>query len=880
MRRFLLIVVIAVSSCGVTFAQAPDRSGIAPEALADAKKALADYEARVAKLRGSSDANVKAFLPTAEYLCIGLRNFIDPAPWEAANGQPLIAPADDQRYAKVGRISFVKGIASELDKILPELEAGRNPYVKYSGSTLVAYRSSLDGRLLAVRMAIPAGYDPAKSYGLKYQNSSSSGVTGNAQRPLYIRYADSTRADVLSAVISDRGECNYGNDIHEQETVEALGELIRMFHVDPARIVKEGGSKDGYTSVSIAIHYPHLLAATFADTANSLPDGSIDSRPLPCYAPFRDQMNAFIMADNLYDLPSVIATGFDGDHLNTLTMGALLEKLNAPNKILRIVTEDGHGVSGRSYAEFGKWLPEQRLDPYPKRVYVSTSTLRYNKFYWVELDRLEHENRFARMRVDALAGNRIEVETHNVVRFSLVTLDKLVDAGKPVALEIDDQRLAPVMPAAGELHFARKDGKWAAAATRSDGGVVKKHGLAGPMMDGWIQPCLHVIGTLGGDEETARLREMMMTEVRFLRSETCGFRSMDHAVKLDTQVTAQDIRDRNLILWGSERTNRLIRDVNGKLPVRLDGNKVVVGSRSYEYDDVGLALIYPNPLNPERYVMVFSGNTWMAQEAGWISQWSDDKAVKTVNYFKIGNGYPMLPDYFIFRQNRKGLSPTWGATFANPATSVLEGGYFDADWKLTDDDAFAWRNPAPQTNAPLSVPKCVRPAVPARAIGASTDEKPPVMTATPGTLKLGAAEEKDGLLYHFSAAHRGRFFYREFGSVFTSPEKLIVLEVRVTNKSAGKAFVYPALKTEDAPALELAGKQVKPFALRTEQAFPATDPGEGFRIVFLYRADAAKADKLVVKGVGLKKDLALSLSGADLVDGDYNPDRLTEGATW
>ena len=106
---------------------------------------------------------------------------------------------------------------------------------------------------------------------------------------------------------------------------------------------------------------------------------------------------------------------------------------------------------------------------------------------------------------------------------------------------------------------------------------------------------------------------MMAAEVRYLRNDNCGYRSMDYAVKYDTQVTPEDIRDYNLILWGNNKTHALIAKINSQLPVKLDGHKVIAGETIYDYDDVALAMIYPNPLNRERYVMIYSGNVWLAR---------------------------------------------------------------------------------------------------------------------------------------------------------------------------------------------------------------------------------------------------------------------------
>ncbi len=847
---------------------------------AEAQAKLAEHALRIRKVKAKADPAAALYLPSAEYMLGCLRNYLNPRAWEAVNGRAFVAKSNLKRVGKTGFDKVVRSFVAELDMLMPEIEAGRNPYRKHSGNTLVAYRSALDGRLLAMRVIIPAGYDPKKKYALDISNSSSGGATGGQMRPKWLRVG-SGAGDTIRAVISDRGECHYGNDIHEAETIEAIGALQRLFSIDPSRISKTGGSKDGYTSVTLGMHYPHLFKAVVGTTANSLPDGTINSCKVPCFTPGREQMNAYLQAETMYSLPAAIITGFDGDHTNSTLMGALFEKLGAPDKVIRVEPEGGHGTTRWTQKEVNEWRKGLRLDAYPKRVYVSTNSLRYHKFYWVEVDALARENHFGLMRVDALPGNRIEIEAHNVARFSLVTLNGVVDAAKPVTVEINDVPIKDIRIAEGRLSFVRQGDVWAVDKGRQIRGPVKKHGLSGPVIDGWIRPAVHVIGTLGGEEETNRLRNMMATEVRAWRSETCGFRSVDHPVRRDTQLTAEDIRDRNLILWGNDKTNAVIKKINGKLPIRLDGHKVIVKDQVYDYDDVALAMIYPNPLNPERYVLIYSGNVWMAGSMNYFRKSSPDGGKKTIDYFKIPGAYPTLPDWFVFRQNRVGLSQYYRPTYQKMKASGLEGGFFDGNWQLADDDVFHWKNGVPQKNAPLKVLKIVRPAVPAPVIDTEADRAaPPKMTATPGRLTLGTAQEEDGLLYHFSAAHLGRHFYREFGSVFTTPEKVIVIEVRVENRGKDQAFTYPAMAVKDMPQLKMGGVLAEPFSVTTEQAFPAIGKGESFRMVLLYRATVDKAAPMAVAGVGLRKSLTLALTTGELKKADYNPRHYREGATW
>ncbi len=70
------------------------------------------------------------------------------------------------------------------------------------------------------------------------------------------------------------------------------------------------------------------------------------------------------------------------------------------------------------------------------------------------------------------------------------------------------------------------------------------------------------------------------------------------------------IASSNLVLWGDPSSNAVIRRIADRLPIRWDGGKVVVGGRSFPADTHAPILIFPNPLNPSRYVVLNSGFTF------------------------------------------------------------------------------------------------------------------------------------------------------------------------------------------------------------------------------------------------------------------------------
>jgi hypothetical protein len=96
---------------------------------------------------------------------------------------------------------------------------------------------------------------------------------------------------------------------------------------------------------------------------------------------------------------------------------------------------------------------------------------------------------------------------------------------------------------------------------------------------------------------------------RAIRQWRAQFRG-DARVKDDATITDDDIASANLILWGDPQSNSLIKRIADKLPIRWQGDNLVVGRDRYPAADHVPVFIYPNPLNPKHYVVLNSGFTF------------------------------------------------------------------------------------------------------------------------------------------------------------------------------------------------------------------------------------------------------------------------------
>jgi hypothetical protein len=131
-------------------------------------------------------------------------------------------------------------------------------------------------------------------------------------------------------------------------------------------------------------------------------------------------------------------------------------------------------------------------------------------------------------------------------------------------------------------------------------------------------------------------------------------------VKADADVSDADIAAHNLVLWGDPASNKVLAKIADKLPVKWSAEGVQLGKQKYKPDGHALVLIYPNPLNQKRYVVLNSGFTF-----------------REYDYLNNARQIPKLPDYAVIDL----------ATPPNARTpgGIATAGFLDEDWKLPKD---------------------------------------------------------------------------------------------------------------------------------------------------------------------------------------------------
>lgn len=172
--------------------------------------------------------------------------------------------------------------------------------------------------------------------------------------------------------------------------------------------------------------------------------------------------------------------------------------------------------------------------------------------------------------------------------------------GQPVMVE------GPKTDRSWVARLQKTSGKWGPAAGVT--GLRKVHNLQGPIDDAFMNSFVMVKPT--GQPLVPGLATWVDGELdhaaRFWRGQFRG----EVVVRNDSDLKDVDITESNLILWGDPGSNSVLKKVIAKLPIRWTATTLTVDGKEYPAAHTAPVMIFPNPLNPSKYVVLNSGVTF------------------------------------------------------------------------------------------------------------------------------------------------------------------------------------------------------------------------------------------------------------------------------
>lgn len=508
------------------------------------------------------------------------------------------------------------------------LRAGKPEWTTQTGLVVRGYVSDIDGSVQPYGLVVPTSYQTNTPHQFRLdawfhgrgENLTELNFIGDRQKNI------GQFAPPNAFVLHLYGRyCNANKFAGEVDLFEALAAVRKAYPIDENRISVRGFSMGGAATWHIGTHYAGLWAAV-APGAGFAETPEYTKAKLEEWPWYEQKLwhwyNATDYAVNLFNTATVAYSGELDRQIQAAQVMARELKREGLELTHLIGPQTEHKYHADTKLELDRRIDSivaRGRDPLPRTVKFTTWTLRYNQMRWVTVDALAQHWERARVEAEIKDATTVQVKTQNITALTLDMppgLCPLDLARKPIVI-LDEQRIEAASVQSDRswtAHFSKHNGKWLALEKPEDG-FAKRHGLQGPIDDAFLSSFVMVRPT--GKAQHERIGAWAHSELQHALTQWRGMFRGEARLKDDLAITDADIAHGNLILWGDPSSNKLLARILDKLPIRWDAQTLKVGEQSFPANQHAPILIYPNPLNPKRYVVLNSGFTF--READYLT---------------------------------------------------------------------------------------------------------------------------------------------------------------------------------------------------------------------------------------------------------------------
>jgi len=589
----------------------------------------------------------------------------------------------NELFSKRDIVNAHKVLAEGLARA-QSLAAGESPWTTAKGLVVRGFRSKIDNTVQPYGLVVPATYSTTGKQRFRVDLW----LHGRGERstePVFIHERMTRQGRFAprdTIVLHPYGR--YSNAFKfagEVDILEALQHAKQHYRVDENQIAIRGFSMGGAGCWQMAVHYPGMFFAAnpgagFSETPEFLKFFQKETLSPPWYEEKLWRMyDCPGYVSNLLTLPTVAYSG----ELDIQKQAADIMETAYTKNGMHLTHLIGPGTKHAIHPSSMKVI-ESKLDqlaevgrnPLPREIRFSTYTLKYNRSHWLTVTGMRQHWEQASVRAFLHPQQpAILIDADNVTSLKIT-----IPAGrapwrrpfrnvKPVVVQFSDGPTADGKRQAVTTHPVGSDQSWECQ-FHYDGAVwktgpapavplAKRHNLQGPIDDAFMSSFILVRPT--GKAQHAVVDKWSRSELSHMQGEWRRQFRGDAVVKDDTAVTAQDIANSNLVLFGDAASNSIIRKVVKSLPVTWTAESISVGEQKFDAAHHAPVLIYPNPLNPQRYVVINSGFTY-----------------REYAYLNNARQTPKLPDWAVI-DLRTPAGSQWPG-------KVAGAGFFDEAWRV------------------------------------------------------------------------------------------------------------------------------------------------------------------------------------------------------
>jgi dienelactone hydrolase len=598
-------------------------------------------------------------------------------------------------FYDVKQVATARTLLAEGKARAAALREGKASWATATGPVVRGYRSKIDGSVQPFGVVVPATWKgvadkrPRATWIWNHgRNEKLSELAFIAER--MTKPGEFTPDDTF--VVHPYGRyCNATKFAGETDVFEALDAARRAYPVDNDRLVNAGFSMGGASAWHLGAHHSGLWAAShagagFAESAEYAGVFAAGKTPPPWWEVILYRWyDATICAANFANHPMFAYHGSEDKQKQATEImqrfaekeGVKFEHFIGPGVGHKYEPGTKKDIAAKIEAAVrrGKLIRIGRDVPMPKTFRFTTHSLVYpiGVGGWCQILGLEKQWEPAEIKMEVSDDSVVTFTTKNVSEFFLM--------GGGVKRVIVDGAVAHEGGFYMSLTLRKAAGKWRQPTEAERHEVRKSSDFCGPIDHAFMDEFVFVKPT-GAPLNTA-LGAWTQRELAHATKQWRGIFRGDAPTVDDTflaKIAPVDItkaveegwlaklppaqrllETSNLVLWGDPSSNAVLKRIADKLPVKWSKDGLEFGGVKYDAATHVPVLIFPNPLNPRRYVVLNSGFTFSRAAA------SGTNSLQT----------PKLPDWAIVDTSVPPDDKFPG--------KVVDAGFFDEQWKFTKE---------------------------------------------------------------------------------------------------------------------------------------------------------------------------------------------------
>ena len=551
------------------------------------------------------------------------------------------------------------------------LARGDASWTTQTGLVVRGYRSKLDGTAQPYGLIVPESYvaDSAHRHRLDLW------FHGRGETLSEVNFIDQrlkqigTFAPADTIVLHPYGR--YSNAFKlagEVDVLEAMASVEKRYRIDEDRRVVRGFSMGGAGAWHFAVHFPSMWVAANPGAGFSETPEFLKVFQQETLAPPQHEFKLWQLYDctgyarNLFHCPTVAYSGEKDRQKQAsdiMADYALREGINLTHIIGPATEHKYHPDAAKEVERRLAAIVARGRQRVSREVHFTTYTLRYNHAGWVTIDGLEEHWQRAQVDGRIVDDHHVQLTTRNVTGLTLSMpsgYSPLSMIGE-VELNIDGQQVR--LPGAESdrswsVSLHRDGSQWKTGRAKVEG-LTKRNLLQGPIDDALMDSFVFVKPTGKALNETVGkwAADEMAHAVEHWRRQMRGVARVVDDSKLDDTT----IQSSNLVLWGDPQSNAVMAKIIDKLPLKWSAQSILLGSQTFDAAHHAPILVFPNPLNPARYVVLNSSFTY-----------------REYDYLNNARQVPKLPDWAVV-DLRTPINSRYPG-------KIVAADFFDEQWRV------------------------------------------------------------------------------------------------------------------------------------------------------------------------------------------------------